>query len=99
MTLELVPQGTLVERMRAGGTDIPAFYTPTAVGSSLAAGKDIRYFDGLPYVLERTIITDYAFVRAHRADRLGTCSSAGTAVISTSASPRPHGSRSPRRTK
>lgn len=71
MTLELVPQGTLVERMRAGGAGIPAFYTPTAVGTSLAAGKDIRYFDGLPYVLERAITTDFAFVRAHRADRLG----------------------------
>ncbi len=71
MELELVPQGTLVERMRAGGAGIPAFYTPTAVGTSLAAGKDIRYFDGLPYVLERAITTDFAFVRAHRADRLG----------------------------
>jgi 3-oxoacid CoA-transferase len=71
MTLELVPQGTLVERMRAGGAGIPAFYTPTAVGTSLAAGKDIRYFDGLPYVLERAITTDFAFVRAHRADRMG----------------------------
>jgi 3-oxoacid CoA-transferase len=46
MSLELVPQGTLVERMRAGGAGIPAFYTPTGVGTSLAAGKDIRYFDG-----------------------------------------------------
>jgi 3-oxoacid CoA-transferase len=71
MSLELVPQGTLVERMRAGGAGIPAFYTPTAVGTSLAAGKDIRYFDGRPYVLERAITTDFAFVRAHRADRMG----------------------------
>jgi 3-oxoacid CoA-transferase len=71
MSLELVPQGTLVERMRAGGAGIPAFYTPTACGTSLAAGKDIRYFDGRPYVLERAIITDFAFVRAHRADRMG----------------------------
>jgi len=71
MSLELVPQGTLVERMRAGGAGIPAFYTPTAVGTSLAAGKDIRYFDGQPYVLERAITTDFAFVRAHRADRMG----------------------------
>jgi 3-oxoacid CoA-transferase len=71
MTLELVPQGTLVERMRAGGAGLPAFYTPTAVGTSLAAGKDIRYFDGRPYVLERAITTDFAFVRAHRADRMG----------------------------
>jgi 3-oxoacid CoA-transferase len=71
MSLELVPQGTLVERMRAGGAGIPAFYTPTTVGTSLAAGKDIRYFDGQPYVLERAITTDFAFVRAHRADRMG----------------------------
>jgi len=71
MSLELVPQGTLVERMRAGGAGIPAFYTPTAVGTSLAAGKDIRYFEGQPYVLERAITTDFAFVRAHRADRMG----------------------------
>ena len=71
MSLELVPQGTLVERMRAGGAGIPAFYTPTAVGTSLAAGKDIRYFDGQPYVLERAITTDFAFVRAYRADRMG----------------------------
>ena len=71
MSLELVPQGTLVERMRAGGAGIPAFYTPTAVGTSLAAGKDIRHFDGQPYVLERAITTDFAFVRAHRADRMG----------------------------
>jgi 3-oxoacid CoA-transferase len=71
MSLELVPQGTLVERMRAGGAGIPAFYTPTAVGTSLAAGKDIRYFDGRPYVLERAITTDFAFVRAYRADRMG----------------------------
>jgi 3-oxoacid CoA-transferase len=71
MSLELVPQGTLVERMRAGGAGIPAFYTPTAFGTSVAAGKDIRYFDGRPYVLERAITTDFAFVRAHRADRMG----------------------------
>ena len=71
MSLELVPQGTLVERMRAGGAGIPAFYTPTSVGTSLAAGKDIRYFDGRPYVLERAITTDFAFVRAHRADPMG----------------------------
>jgi len=71
MTLELVPQGTLVERMRAGGAGIPAFYTPTSFGTSLAEGKDVRYFDGRPYVLERAITTDFAFVRAHRADRMG----------------------------
>jgi 3-oxoacid CoA-transferase len=71
MSLELVPQGTLVERMRAGGAGIPAFYTPTSFGTTIAEGKDIRYFDGKPYVLERAITTDFAFVRAHRADRMG----------------------------
>jgi 3-oxoacid CoA-transferase len=71
MSLEMVPQGTLVERMRAGGAGIPAFYTPTGFGSAIAAGKDIRYFDGKPYVLERAITTDFAFIRAHRADRMG----------------------------
>jgi 3-oxoacid CoA-transferase len=71
MSLELVAQGTLVERMRAGGAGIPAFYTPTAAGTALAAGKDVRYFDGRPYVLEKAITTDFAFVRAHRADHMG----------------------------
>jgi 3-oxoacid CoA-transferase len=71
LELELVAQGTLVERMRAGGAGIPAFYTPTAAGTALADGKDIRYFDGKPHVLERAITTDFALIRAHRADRMG----------------------------
>jgi 3-oxoacid CoA-transferase len=71
MELEMVAQGTLVERMRAGGAGIPAFYTPTGFGSAIASGKDIRYFDGKPYVLERGITTDYALLRAHRADHMG----------------------------
>jgi len=71
MTLEMVAQGTLVERMRAGGAGIPAFYTPTGYGSQLAEGKDIRYFDGKPYVLERGITTDFALIRAAKADHLG----------------------------
>lgn len=71
MTLEMVPQGTLVERMRAGGAGIPALYTPAGAGSAVADGKDVRYFDGRPYLLERAITTDFAFVRAHRGDRLG----------------------------
>lgn len=71
MTLEMVPQGTLVERMRAGGAGLAAIYTPVAVGTGIAAGKDIRYFDGRPYVLERAITTDFALIRAHRADRMG----------------------------
>src|SRR4051794_2067722 len=71
MELEMVPQGTLVERMRAGGAGIPAFYTPTGYGSAVAEGKDIRYFDGRPYVLEHAITTDYALLRAQRCDHMG----------------------------
>jgi 3-oxoacid CoA-transferase len=69
--VELVPQGTLVERMRAGGAGIPAFYTPTGVGTPVAEGKEVREFDGKPYILEQAIRVDYAFVRAYRGDRLG----------------------------
>jgi 3-oxoacid CoA-transferase len=71
MTLEMVPQGTLVERMRAGGAGLAAIYTPVAVGTAVAEGKDVRYFDGRPYVLERAITTDFALIRAYRADRMG----------------------------
>jgi 3-oxoacid CoA-transferase len=71
MTLEMVAQGTLVERMRAGGAGIPAFYTPTGYGTEIAEGKDIRYFDGKPYVLERAITTDFALIRAQQADHMG----------------------------
>jgi 3-oxoacid CoA-transferase len=71
MTLEMVPQGTLVERMRAGGAGLAAVYTPTGYGTEIADGKDIRYFDGRPYVLERAITTDFAFIRAARADHFG----------------------------
>lgn len=71
MELEMVPQGTLVERMRAGGAGIPAFYTPAGYGSAVAEGKDIRYFDGRPYVLERAIRCDYALIRAQQADHSG----------------------------
>ncbi|WP_431874173.1 3-oxoacid CoA-transferase [Amycolatopsis sacchari] len=71
MELEMVPQGTLVERMRAGGAGIPAFYTPVGVGTAIAEGKDVRHFDGRPHILETAIRPDYAFVRAHRADASG----------------------------
>jgi len=69
--VELVPQGTLVERMRAGGAGIPAFYTPTGVGSPVADGKELRYFNGKPHILEHALTVDYAFLKAYRADRLG----------------------------
>jgi 3-oxoadipate CoA-transferase alpha subunit len=69
--LELVPQGTLAERLRAGGAGIPAFYTPTGVGTVFEDGKDVREFEGKPYVLERWLKADFALVRAIKADRLG----------------------------
>ncbi|WP_413788947.1 3-oxoacid CoA-transferase subunit A [Psychrobacillus mangrovi] len=69
--LEIVPQGTLAERIRAGGAGIPAFYTPTAVQTELGEGKETRNFNGRDYLLEHAIVGDYAFVRAHRADRWG----------------------------
>lgn len=71
MAVELVPQGILVERCRAGGAGIPAFYSPTSVGTALVEGKEIREFDGKPHVLEHAIHVDYAFLRGYRADRLG----------------------------
>lgn len=69
--LELVPQGTLAERIRAGGAGIPAFYTPTAYGTELAEGKPIAEFDGRPYVQERWLKADFAIVKAHVGDRHG----------------------------
>jgi 3-oxoacid CoA-transferase subunit A len=87
--VELIPQGTLAERLRAGGAGIPAFYTPAGVGTAVADGglpwryapdgsvamasprKETRDFDGVSYVLERGLRTDYALVRARRGDRHG----------------------------
>jgi 3-oxoadipate CoA-transferase, alpha subunit len=69
--LELVPQGTLAERIRAGGAGIPAFYTPTSYGTDLAKGKPVEVFDGRPYVQERWLKADFALVKAHLGDRLG----------------------------
>ena len=69
--LELVPQGNLAERMRAAGAGIGAFYCPTAVGTPLAEGKEVREIDGRTYVLEYPIRGDVALVRAHVADRMG----------------------------
>jgi 3-oxoacid CoA-transferase len=69
--LELVPQGTLVERLRAGGAGIGALFTRTGVGTAIATGKEIRYFDGIPHVLELGLKADFALIRAWRADRFG----------------------------
>ena len=68
---ELVPQGTLAERLRAAGAGIPAFYTPTAVGTELAEGRETRVINGHEYLLEYALPLDYAFVRARRADTFG----------------------------
>lgn len=71
LEVEFVPQGTLAERMRAGGAGIPAFYTPAGYGTQIADGKETRAFDGVPYVMERGIVGDFALVAAWKADRLG----------------------------
>ena len=69
--LELVPQGTLAERIRAAGAGIPAFYTPTTVGTVLAEGKEVREFDGRSYVLEPWLKADFALVKCETADQMG----------------------------
>ena len=76
--LELVPQGTLAERIRAGGAGIPAFYTPTGAGTLLAEGKETRVFDGREHVLEHALRADFALLRAYRADTLGNVVYRGT---------------------
>lgn len=69
--LELVPQGTLAERIRAGGAGLGGFFTPTGAETDLAAGKEARVIDGVPHVFEKPIWADYAFIRARTADRWG----------------------------
>ncbi|MEI4485798.1 3-oxoacid CoA-transferase subunit A [Frigidibacter sp. MR17.14] len=69
--LELVPQGTLAERIRAGGAGIPAFYTPTSFGTDLAKGKPVEVFEGRPYVQERWLKADFALIKAEAADPHG----------------------------
>lgn len=68
---ELLPQGTLAERMRAAGCGIPAFYTPAGVGTELAEGRETRVFNGREYLLETALPLDYAFIRAYQADEFG----------------------------
>ena len=71
LEVELVPQGTLAERMRAGGAGIPAFYTPAGAGTLVAEGKESRTFDGREYLLERSVVGDFSLVAAWKADRMG----------------------------
>jgi 3-oxoacid CoA-transferase subunit A len=88
--LEVVPQGTLAERIRAGGAGIRAFYTPTGVGTQMAEGKEGREFDGRPYLLEHALTADFALLKGYRADTLGNVMYRGTsqnfnAVMATAA--------------
>jgi 3-oxoacid CoA-transferase subunit A len=71
LEVELSPQGTLAERMRAGGAGIPGFFTPTGVGTLVAQGKEVREFDGRESILERGIVGDFSLVAAWKGDRLG----------------------------
>jgi 3-oxoacid CoA-transferase subunit A len=69
--LEATPQGTLAEKLRAGGAGIPAFFTPTGVGTVVATGKEVRVYNGRNYILEESITTDFAIVKAWKGDALG----------------------------
>src|SRR5580704_7791108 len=71
LDLKLVPQGTLAERIRAGGAGIPAFYTPAGVGTIVADGKEVREFNGRLYLLEHALQADFALIKAWKGDRLG----------------------------
>ena len=71
LEVELTPQGTLAEKLRAGGAGIPAFYTQTGVGTLIAEGKEQRDFDGKPYILEPSLTADIALVKAYKADKAG----------------------------
>lgn len=71
LQLEFTPQGTLAEKLRAGGAGIPAFFTKTGVGTIVAEGKEIREFDGQQYVMERSLVSDVSLVKAYKADKAG----------------------------
>lgn len=71
LEVELTPQGTLAEKLRAGGAGIPAFFTPTGVGTVIAEGKEVREFNGKDYILEESLTADVALVKAYKADKAG----------------------------
>ena len=73
LEVELTPQGTLAEKMRSGGSGIPAFYTATGYGTPVGEGKEVKEFNGKPYILEEAITGDFAIVKAWKADRFGNC--------------------------
>jgi len=71
LEVELTPQGTLAEKLRAGGAGIPAFYTQTGVGTLIAEGKEVREFEGKPYILEHALTADVTLIKAYKADKAG----------------------------
>lgn len=71
LEVELTPQGTLAEKLRAGGAGIPAFFTKTGVGTKVAEGKEVREFDGVEYLMERSLTADVSLVKAYKADKVG----------------------------
>jgi 3-oxoacid CoA-transferase A subunit len=79
LEVELLPQGTLAERIRAGGAGIPAFFTPAGVGTEVAEGKETREFDGKMYLMEKGLTADFAFVKAWKGDTMGNLIFKGTA--------------------
>ena len=79
LKVDLIPQGTLAERCRAGGAGIPAFFTPAGHGTEVAKGKEVREYNGKPHILETALIADFAFVKAWKGDHLGNLIYRGTA--------------------
>lgn len=79
LEVDLIPQGSLAERCRAGGAGIPAFYTPAGYGTEIAEGKEVKVFDGKPHILESALTADFAIVKAWKGDRLGNLIYKGTA--------------------
>ncbi len=79
LEVDLIPQGSLAERCRAGGAGIPAFFTPAGFGTEVAEGKEVRVFDGKPHILESALTADFALVKAWKGDRLGNLVYKGTA--------------------
>jgi 3-oxoacid CoA-transferase subunit A len=79
LEVDLIPQGSLAERCRAGGAGIPAFFTPAGYGTEVAEGKEVRYFNGKPHILESALTADYAIVKAWKGDRFGNLMFKGTA--------------------
>ena len=79
LEVDLIPQGSLAERCRAGGAGIPAFFTPAGFGTEVAEGKEVRYFNGKPHILESALTADFAIVKAWKGDRYGNLVYKGTA--------------------